>query len=125
MIKQVLRTWLVWQFYEAPKFLLSVWNNYIMFATRFFSLTLIFKTFFSPWRRYSWGYPKNFNVGEFFSALIPNFFSRLIGAMVRIVLIIMGIIFQIFVVLTGLLVFIFWLIWPFLVLAGLIFIFNF
>ena len=117
--KNTLSLWIFWQFYEMPKFLLQVWNNYFMFATNYFSFTLLLKTFFSPWRRYKWRYPRGFDIGEFFSTLISNLFSRIIGAMMRLVLIITGIFLQIFVLLTGLVIFIAWLLLPFIIIIGL------
>lgn len=116
--------WLYWQFYQMPKFLFGVWMNYLNFANNLFSVSSLSKTFFAPWRRYNWMYPKGFNLTEFFNTLISNIFSRFLGAMMRTVLIIIGILFQIFVVIIGLIVFILWLILPFLAIWG-IFLFLF
>ena len=115
-------TWFYWHFYEMPKFLLSVWKGYILFALNYFSLFLLLKSLFSPWRKYRWNYPKGFDVGEFFSTLISNSFSRVIGAIMRIVLIVVGIIFQIFVVFAGLIIFLLWILIPFIVIGGFLFV---
>ncbi len=119
----IVSSWILWQFYEMPKFLLLVWHNYLTFALNLFSLPLLLKTFFSPWRRYRWRYPKAFDLGEFFNTLISNAFSRILGAIMRIFLIVAGISFQIFVVISGLLIFISWIALPFIIIAGFIFIF--
>ena len=121
--KNIISLWLSWQFFEMPKFLLGVWKNYILFALNYFSLLLLLKSLFSPWRRYRWRYPKGFNIGEFFNTLISNAASRLLGAMVRVVLIAVGIVFQVFVILAGLVVFLFWMLLPFIILVGFLFIF--
>jgi len=113
--------WFVWQFYEMPKFLLQIWKNYLEFASNLFSFPLLLKTFFAPWHRYKWRYPKFFNITEFFNTLISNTFSRILGAMVRIVLIIVGILFQIFVVVTGFIIFVGWLLLPIIATAGFLF----
>lgn len=110
--------WLMWHFYEMPMFLLGVWKNYILFALNYFSLPILLKSFFAPWRRYKWNYPKGFDIGGFFSALISNTFSRFLGALMRIVLIIVGILFQIFVIFTGLIIFLLWIFIPFIIIAG-------
>jgi hypothetical protein len=123
--ENIFTTWFLWQFYEMPKFLLQVWQNYFMFATNLFSVTLLLKTFFSPWRRYSWKYPKAFDFKEFFNTLISNTFSRILGAMMRTVLIIAGIIFQIFVAVAGLVIFLGWMLTPFFIIFGIIFLFVF
>ena len=114
--------WLMWQFYEMPKFLLEVWKNYLVFAANLFSLSLLLKTFFAPWHKYNWKYPKFFDIKEFFNTLISNAFSRILGATVRIVLIIIGILFQIFVVIAGFIIFIGWLLLPVGVVAGILFV---
>ena len=110
--------WFLWQFYEMPKFLLEVWNNYFMFATNYFSLPLLFKTFFSPWRRYRWKYPKGFDAVEFLNTFISNIFSRILGAIMRTGLIIMGILFQIITAIAGIIVFIGWILMPFIIITG-------
>jgi len=118
----ILISWFLWQFYEMPKFLFEVWNNYFVFATNLFSVPLLLKTLFSPWRKYKWQYPRGFDIGEFFSTLISNFFSRILGAMMRIVLITVGILFQIFVAIAGSIIFLGWLLIPFIVILGFLFV---
>lgn len=121
--QNIFSLWLRWHFYEMPKFLFEVWNNYILFALNYFSLPILLKSLFSPWRKYRWVYPKSFDVGQFFSTLISNSFSRILGALMRVVLIIVGILFQIFVVLVGLIVILFWVSVPFIIIAGLAYVF--
>ncbi len=123
--KNIVLLWFSWQFYEVPKFLFYVWNNYMMFASSFFSFQLLLKTFFSPWHRYKWAYPKAFDIKEFFSTLISNSASRILGAMMRVVLVIAGAIFQAFVAIAGLVVFVGWLLIPFIIIFGFIFVFFF
>ena len=120
--QNIIATWLSWHFYEMPKFLFGVWKNYISFALDFFSLPILLKSLFAPWRRYNWIYPKGFDVGEFLSILISNIFSRILGALMRIVLIIIGILFQILVVVAGFIVLLLWVLIPFIVLAGFLFV---
>jgi len=119
--KNIFVVWLFWHFYEMPKFLLGVWKNYILFALNYFSVPLLLKSLFAPWRKYKWNYPKGFDVGEFFSTLISNAISRILGALVRIILIAVGIFFQIFVIFAGLIFFLLWTLIPFIVIAGFYF----
>ena len=119
--QNIIMVWLAWHFIEMPKFLLLVWKNYIMFVSNYFSLPSLLKSFFAPWRRNRWSYPKHLDVGEFFNALISNSFSRFLGALVRTGLIIVGILSQIFVIFAGLVVFSFWILCPFIVVFGLLF----
>jgi hypothetical protein len=62
-------------------------------------------------------------VGEFFNTLISNAFSRILGAFMRIFLIIAGILFQIFVAIAGLVAIACWILFPFIAIAGILFIF--
>ncbi len=116
--------WFFWHFYEMPRFLFSVWNNYLKFGSNYFSVPLLLKTFFSPWRRYNWMYPKGFDIAEFFNTLVSNTFSRILGAICRIVLIIMGIIFQIFIFMAGITVILFWLFMPAIIILGFLIVFS-
>ena len=93
--ENIISMWFTWHFYEMPRFLFSVWKNYIFFVTNFFSVPLLLATFLSPWRRYAWKYPRGFDIGQYYQVFISNFFSRIIGAIARLVLIVIGILAQI------------------------------
>ena len=120
--EDILISWILWQFFEMPKFLLKVWANYFVFASNLFSLPLLLKTFFAPWRKYRWTYPKGFNIGEFFNTLVSNTISRVLGAIMRIILILTGIICQVLVAVFGFIIFLGWLISPFIILFGFLFV---
>lgn len=119
--ENIIIMWFLWQFYEMPKFLFSVWRNYLLFGLDYFSIPLLVKTLFSPWRKYNWVYPKGFDIKEFFNTLISNTFSRILGAMCRIVLIILGIVAQIFIFIVGIVVIFLWLLIPFIIIVGILF----
>lgn len=116
--------WIKWHFFQMPKFLLGVWKNYILFATNYFSLPLLLTTLFSPWRRNAWRLPKIFDIQEYANVFISNIFSRLIGFILRIVLIIIGVIFQIIVLLFGMIVILAWILIPFVIIYGIFLIFK-
>jgi hypothetical protein len=119
--ENILVEWFLWHFYEMPKFLILVWKNYILFALNYFSLPVLLKSLFSPWRKYKWVYPKGFNVVEFFNTLISNIFSRILGFFMRIILIFVGIVFQIFVIFVGAIIFLLWLLTPLLIFVGFLY----
>jgi len=96
-----------------------------MFASSFFSFKLLLKTFLAPWRRYNWKYPRGFYIKEFFNTFISNAVSRILGAIMRTFLIIAGALFQVFVASAGLIVFIGWLLVPFIIASGILFIIFF
>src|SRR3989344_4778408 len=113
--------WLLWRFYEMPKFLFSVWRSYLLFGLNYFSIDLLLKTLFSPWRKYNWIYPRGFDIKEFFNTLVSNTFSRILGAMCRMVLIIIGALAQVFVFVVGIVVIILWLLIPFIIIGSILF----
>lgn len=124
MTNNIIISWFWWHFYERSKFLLQVWKNFLLFVINFFSTSLLLRTLISPWRRYNWSYPRGFDIQGYLETIISNFFSRFLGAICRLVLIIIGTIFQIFIVIAGAIIFLGWLALPFLVLAGLLFTLN-
>lgn len=117
--------WLLWRFYEMPRFLFSVWRNYILFGLDYFSVGLLLKTLFAPWRRYKWFYPKGFDVKEFFNTLVSNTFSRILGALCRIVLVVAGLLAEVFIFVAGIVAIILWLLIPFIIIGSILLFFNF
>ncbi|MFA6190032.1 MAG: hypothetical protein WC711_00760 [Candidatus Staskawiczbacteria bacterium] len=116
--KNIFIIWLKWHFLEVPKFLLEVWQNYVLFVLNYFSLPTLLKSLFSPWRRYRWNYPKGFQIGEIAGTFLSNVFSRFLGFLMRIVLIVLGILLQVFVIFLGAVIFLFWILVPIIILVG-------
>lgn len=112
--QNIIISWLAWHFYEVPKFLFVAWNNYLSFGLYYFSIPLLMATFISPWRKYRWYYPKNINPGEYLAVFISNMFSRLMGMLSRTVLIVVGVIFEIGIIIAGCLVILIWFLLPLL-----------
>mgnify|MGYP001611281038 FL=1 len=119
--ENIIIMWFFWHFYEMPKFLFSVWRNYLLFGLDYFSITLLFKTLFSPWKKYNWLYPKGFDIKEFFNTLISNTFSRILGSICRMVLIIIGVLAQVFIFVAGIVVIFLWLLIPFIIISSILF----
>jgi len=113
--------WLSWQFFDIPKDILKAEKNFLRFGFFYFSIPLLLKTLFSPWRRYIWFYPRGFDIGKYLEVWVSNLISRIIGAILRIFLIISGLIYEILILFVGAIVFFGWLILPALLIAGLIF----
>lgn len=123
--ENLLISWILWQFFEMPKFLFEIWSNYFSFAFNLFSLPLLIKTFFSPWRKYKWNYPIGFDIVEFFNTIISNTISRFLGAFMRSILIIFGIGFQFFIAIIGFIILTVWMLFPLIIISGFLFILFF
>jgi hypothetical protein len=113
--------WVFWEFFEIPGNILKNWGNFLRFNLNYFSVPLLLKTFFSPWRRYKWFYPRGLKIGRYLEVFFSNLLSRFLGAIIRFSLIIIGLLTEIFVILGGIILFFGWLILPALLIAGLIF----
>lgn len=109
-----------WYFLIAPKKILQVWRNFLFFGWHFFSVGLLVRTLFAPWKRESVKHRNGPNLKLFLEALIINIFTRCLGALVRLVIIILGLVFELIILFLGLLFFIGWLLFPFISLTGLI-----
>ncbi|PIS38942.1 MAG: hypothetical protein COT34_01065 [Candidatus Nealsonbacteria bacterium CG08_land_8_20_14_0_20_43_11] len=112
---------LSWYLAETPKRILAGWKNFLAFGLDFFSVPLLFKTFFSYWRRYRWFYPRGFDFSKYGEVFFSNLISRFLGASVRVVFIILGILAEILIFSVGLVVFLGWFVLPLIVFAGLFF----
>lgn len=85
----------------------------------YFSLGLLLKTFFSPFRQISAG-KVNGSLETQFRAFIDRLISRAIGAMVRSAVLVVGVAFIIVHALWGALTLVFWLLIPLFPLIGIV-----
>lgn len=101
-----------WYYLVQPKSILEGWWNFLVFGINFFSIPLLLKTFFAPWHKFYVSYGRGFDLKVWAEALISNFIFRALGAIMRTVIILMGILFEFSVLIFGFVVFIGWLILP-------------
>ena len=120
--KNILIEWFGWHFVAMPRFLFSVWKNYLWFVADYFSIPLLLATLLSPWRQFKFKTVRKFDVGEFFGNLIFNIFSRLMGLVCRLVLIIAGIVSEIIVAVVGVVGIVVWIFSPVIIVALIFFI---
>jgi len=110
---------LTWHFYDAPKGILKAFKNFLLFNFNYFSIGLLAKTLFSHWRRYVESYGRGFDIKRYLGAFAGNMISRVLGAIIRTITIIIGLMVEVFILLGGLIVFLTWLFLPILLLFGL------
>ncbi|KPJ72940.1 hypothetical protein AMJ48_02850 [Parcubacteria bacterium DG_74_1] len=120
-MQSIFLEYLSWHFLEAPKKILTAWKNFLRFGVNYFSITLLLRTLFSPWHKYSWTYPRGLYIGKRLEIFFSNLILRVLGAILRIFLIIFGVLAEIFIIFAGIIVFFGWLILPVLLIAGLVF----
>lgn len=111
--------WIIFHFFDAPREILKGWRNFLVFNMNYFSVPILLKTLFSYWRRYRWYYPRGLDIGGFLSTYFSNGISRVLGAIVRIILIIIGAFIEIFILIAGVIVFAAWIFAPFAAIYGI------
>lgn len=114
-----------WYYIVQPKALLRAWWNFLVFGNSFFSIPLLLKTLFAPFHLYFVSYGRGFDLKVWLEAFFSNLIFRTIGAMVRIVVILLGILFEIFVFIAGAVIFLSWLVLPLALFFLLIFALKF
>jgi len=119
--QNIIIQWLSWHFLEMPKSILISWKNFLKFNLNYFSLSLLLKTFLAPWRRYRVSKGRGFDPVKYLEALFSNLIFRILGAIIKSFVIVIGLIAEIFIILAGIVVFFGWLILPALLIAGFIF----
>ena len=112
---------LTWQFVDVPRVILRGWGNFLSFNLNYFSVPTLLRTFFSHWRRYRYSYGKGFSLKRYFEAFTFNMMSRIIGIIFRTVLVILGLFLEVLTLLVGIVIFVGWLLLPFLLIFLLIF----
>ncbi len=123
--QNIIIQWFFWHFLEAPKDILKIWKNFLKFNLYYFSIALLLKTLFFPWRRYQWTVSgRGFDIGKYLEAFFSNLISRILGAIVRSIFIIIGLLTEFFIFLAGMILFLGWLILPVFLIASLIFGFS-
>lgn len=121
MSQNIFIKYLVWHFFDTSKGILRAWQNCLRFNLNHWSVPLLLKTWFSPWRRYQYSYGKGFDFGKYFEVFTFNMASRIIGAIMRSVLIVIGLLMEILVFFLGAAVLLTWLVLPFLILFSFIY----
>ena len=108
MVGEITLLFLEWYFFDFPREILSGMRNFLKFGLHYFSIPFLFKTLFAHWHKYSWYYPKRFDILKIFEVWISNQISRLMGAIARSSLIFIGLTYEILIFISGLLILILW-----------------
>ena len=113
-----------WHFFEMPQEILRIWKGFLRFNLNFFSLRMLVRTFFAPWHKYQYSYGRGFDFKRYLETFSFNALARVMGAMVRTILIIIGLVSEFFLFCFGVIVFFAWILLPILFIAGIIFGFS-
>ena len=109
--------YLRWHYTYGVADLLSLWGRFFAFVAHFFSIGLLTRTLFYPWRLLRENTKGGFDPGELFERVLTNIIMRIIGFFLRLLLILLGIAMHIVVAVVGLVVFFVWIFLPIIVLG--------
>ncbi len=110
--------WVFWHFIEVSKVIILGWGNFLKFNLVYFSVGDLIKSLFAPWRGDVGNYGRGFDAKRYFETFFSNMISRVLGAIVRLVIIAVGLAMQVLIFFAGLFVLIIWICLPGLVVAG-------
>lgn len=110
-----------WHYTQAYKDLTRIWKNYMWFFWNLFSIPLLLKTLFTPWKRLIEEKGEYFSFESFFSRIILNSLMRAIGALIRLIFILSAISILCIVFFAGLSAYFLWTLLPFVVFGLVVF----
>jgi len=110
---RVLWAYILWHYGRGFSELAHFWASIILFINHFFSIPLLIRTLFSPWRRMGEATRRGgLHIGDYFGDLVVGLLMRIVGFAVRMPTIIIGCIFLIGSVLLFPVLFLVWLLLP-------------
>ena len=119
----ILRFW-GWYYSGAVKGLIRAWRNFIIFIREYYSIPLLLRTIFAPWKRDITRRPRGLDIKRFAEVFAFNVISRILGFLVRSVTIVIGSICLVGVIIFGAVALIIWVLLPlvlaFFIIVGLL-----
>ncbi len=104
--------YLLWHYTRAFMEIFHVWLNFLWFVVHFFSIPQLMRSWVSPWKRMVEGRGEKWNLEDLAGYIIIGFISRLIGFIMRSVIITLGLISLFATVVSGFIVYVFWIVAP-------------
>jgi hypothetical protein len=107
--------YLGWHYGRGTAETLVVFKNFLFFVPRYFSIGTLFRTLFSPFQRLKENYEGGLEIRNFLEVITVNLIMRLVGLLVRSFFITIGLIALVATFILEIILFVVWLILPFLV----------
>lgn len=115
-IPLVVSHYLFWHYSVALVRFTAIYRDIVFFMSDFFSLSVLLKSFFAPWRRLSEPYPEDkFNISEILAVFVVNSLMRLVGIIMRSIIIIAGLMVLFLVIIFYPILLVLWLALPLLI----------
>ncbi|MFT5179743.1 MAG: ABC-type siderophore export system fused ATPase/permease subunit [Candidatus Paceibacteria bacterium] len=117
----VIPCYLAWHYTFAFRNIFGLWKNFSWFTLRFFSVSKLLRTIFSPFKRLT-EQSSGFGFQKMLESFVVNILMRIVGFFMRSILIIMGLIFLVLVSILTILFTVVWIVLPFVV--GLVVVYS-
>lgn len=108
--------YLGWHYTIAYHDIFRVWTNFMWFVYHLFSVPVLLRSLFSPWKRMDMRYQKGLNIEDWAGTFVVNIMMRIVGAIARFVIILIGTLGLIIFGIGGLCILLVWALLPFAVL---------
>lgn len=72
-----------WHYSKAILALSKIWKTILIFLSDYFSLGLLIRNLFDPWKKMNDNYPTRFNLKNYVFAFITNIIVRIVGIIMR------------------------------------------
>lgn len=79
----------LWYYSKAFQSILQVWLNFMWFIVHYFSIPLLLRTLFAPWRRMT-DTTRPRDIEDMLTRIVMNIMTRVFGAIVRLFAILTG-----------------------------------
>jgi hypothetical protein len=113
----IIRDYFVWHYTEAWFLIWGVWRNFLWFVIHFFSIPQLMRSWFAPFKRITEGRGDKFDLEDLASYIIIGFLSRILGALVRTIIIVIGLITLALTMIGGFAVYLLWALVPFMIIG--------
>jgi hypothetical protein len=108
----IIFSYLKWHYSQSLKDAVSIWWNFLAFFYHFFSIGILTRTFFKPWRRMKEYYGEGLEIGKLLESFIVNSVLRGVGIVLRTVIILIGSTMEIFIFFSGIILILIWFFAP-------------
>lgn len=115
----IMHHYVFWHYTRAWVEIFHVWSNLLWFIVKFFSLPQLMLSWFSPWKRMTEGRGEKWSFEDLASFIIIGLISRIVGALIRTVVIFLGLVALTVTVIFGLVTFVFWAVAPLVIIGFL------
>jgi hypothetical protein len=108
----IVHHYLLWHYSRAFLEIWHVWLNLLWFVVHFFSMGDLLKHWFAPYKRIVEDRGRAWNLEDFASYVIIGFFSRVVGGLIRTILLLIGTVCLLALFILGCATYLFWLAAP-------------